>query len=461
MYPFNLQRALAGEKLITRDGRSVSDFSKSNGVSYPYQAKINNSYPKFTHEGRFFTWVESRNDLMMAEQSVKFYGVDGKVFPYYVMAQIEGKWFEVYLKSERIVENNFSAFNVFVESGKWKEITEWPEVTNYFILKHKTATSIEKPVKFYCHKDHKFWSGRECIAVQNEKFSYHHLYGPSDYNVDPNTVTNWKGYIEVGIYIEVTNWPENITNEFILKHKTKTMRPDIKKVFIKQTSEQDFCILKGMFIQAGIDVGDRDFVEAGYCNFFNPEFGKMDSGPVGCLAGFPGYEIFNSLQDYINNVRSGGVRLNSKYEAVFRDGKWHIGCRAFSKEQITAVAELVRTEVTLNNSCIRAKTKEERVKLRNFFKFTGKNVSVLSSYIDRGNDYYWGEKDGMIHGNSTRFKKHAFDNLDDFLSGNYKIWINDCHVEFEKEQIVVTYGGETVIIPNSAILELEKASKNV
>ncbi len=69
---FNAGKALAGAKLITRDGQKATDFGpngRPNNKLYPYQAKIDGNYFTYTSKGRQMFNEESNIDLFLAEEN--------------------------------------------------------------------------------------------------------------------------------------------------------------------------------------------------------------------------------------------------------------------------------------------------------------------------------------------------------------------------------------------------------
>jgi hypothetical protein len=75
MKPFNLERALAGDTVITRDGRGISEFhyfATADNEEYPVFAVIDSEVYGFTTDGKEFTPIngketESDLDLFMGE----------------------------------------------------------------------------------------------------------------------------------------------------------------------------------------------------------------------------------------------------------------------------------------------------------------------------------------------------------------------------------------------------------
>ncbi len=77
MKPFNLERALAGDPVVTRDGRKVIDiyhfkFDKNNR-SVAYQVENNQTIDWATTYGRNNGHLESEFDLFMAPVKRKYY----------------------------------------------------------------------------------------------------------------------------------------------------------------------------------------------------------------------------------------------------------------------------------------------------------------------------------------------------------------------------------------------------
>lgn len=68
MKPFNLEKALAGEKIVTRDGREVTQLTRFSVLgNYPLYAVVNGSLYSFDIDGRWSTGQELTYDLFMAE----------------------------------------------------------------------------------------------------------------------------------------------------------------------------------------------------------------------------------------------------------------------------------------------------------------------------------------------------------------------------------------------------------
>lgn len=71
MKPFNLQKALAGEPVVTRDGRKINDLHYFYTLTRDCKlyGVINNSIMAWTNEGHWLsTGVEQPEDLFMADK---------------------------------------------------------------------------------------------------------------------------------------------------------------------------------------------------------------------------------------------------------------------------------------------------------------------------------------------------------------------------------------------------------
>ena len=74
MKPFNLEEALAGKPVVTRDGRKVTELYlfKTAGTNYSLHVCINKSLESYTQEGKFYnTDRESIHDLFMEEPIIE------------------------------------------------------------------------------------------------------------------------------------------------------------------------------------------------------------------------------------------------------------------------------------------------------------------------------------------------------------------------------------------------------
>lgn len=68
MIDFNLERALAGAKLVTRDGGEVTHFSSTNDLKFPYAFYIGEGRYTVTKEGKLFSNQDTSLDLFMSEE---------------------------------------------------------------------------------------------------------------------------------------------------------------------------------------------------------------------------------------------------------------------------------------------------------------------------------------------------------------------------------------------------------
>lgn len=86
MEKFNLERALAGEPVVTRDGREVTEIHlfKTIKTNYPLIVVVGGDNQEYTEEGKFNINVYSNDDLFMKPKVV------------------EG-WFNVYVNNNGIV----------------------------------------------------------------------------------------------------------------------------------------------------------------------------------------------------------------------------------------------------------------------------------------------------------------------------------------------------------------------
>lgn len=87
MKPFDLQRALAGDKVVTRDGREVRQLHKFDCEGECLAGVLDLSLSTWNKNGQFWgTSEESDDDLFMAPKTVKrwvnFYS-EGDAFYYY------------------------------------------------------------------------------------------------------------------------------------------------------------------------------------------------------------------------------------------------------------------------------------------------------------------------------------------------------------------------------------------
>lgn len=64
--PFDLEKALAGHPLVTKDGLRVKEFSVSPDVDFPFSATYENrDTSSYTHKGTYFIDEISQKDLLL------------------------------------------------------------------------------------------------------------------------------------------------------------------------------------------------------------------------------------------------------------------------------------------------------------------------------------------------------------------------------------------------------------
>lgn len=72
LLPFNLERALAGDKVVTRNGLEVTQLKAFELDSdFRVYAVLNDDVTRWTTEGKFWLFDESSCDLFMAPKTVK------------------------------------------------------------------------------------------------------------------------------------------------------------------------------------------------------------------------------------------------------------------------------------------------------------------------------------------------------------------------------------------------------
>ena len=87
MKPFDLERALAGDKVVTRDGREVTQLTKFNSDADCLAAVVDGELITWGEDGLY--WVKGRDsgfDLFMAPKTVKrwvnFYSPEAGAWDY-------------------------------------------------------------------------------------------------------------------------------------------------------------------------------------------------------------------------------------------------------------------------------------------------------------------------------------------------------------------------------------------
>lgn len=71
MKPFNLERALAGDKVVTRDGREVTQLTKFDCEDDCLAGVLENNAKTWRANGRYTKYEETCLDLFMAPKTVK------------------------------------------------------------------------------------------------------------------------------------------------------------------------------------------------------------------------------------------------------------------------------------------------------------------------------------------------------------------------------------------------------
>lgn len=75
MKPFNLQRALAGDAVITRDGRTptqITYFSDIKNTGYKLYAVLDGGIVSYNSEGKYCDIKQNREDLFMVSDQKEF-----------------------------------------------------------------------------------------------------------------------------------------------------------------------------------------------------------------------------------------------------------------------------------------------------------------------------------------------------------------------------------------------------
>src|SRR5271154_6575118 len=88
--PFDLEKALKGEKVVTRDGREASQFVKMEGIMSPYSVVfvLDKGIKSFREDGRHWgIGNDSSDDLFMAPKErvvwVNFYEANTRLLSVY------------------------------------------------------------------------------------------------------------------------------------------------------------------------------------------------------------------------------------------------------------------------------------------------------------------------------------------------------------------------------------------
>jgi hypothetical protein len=73
MQPFNLEAALAGKPVVTRDGRPVTQITKFKDIVYPVAGVLQGTLFTFRTDGRYTDEGPSKCDLFMKSEPKTFY----------------------------------------------------------------------------------------------------------------------------------------------------------------------------------------------------------------------------------------------------------------------------------------------------------------------------------------------------------------------------------------------------
>lgn len=73
LIPFDLEKAINGEPLITRDGRNVDEFYyfKTSKSNQPLKAVINGTIYEYSLDGKYVTEIICNHDLFMKPKVLK------------------------------------------------------------------------------------------------------------------------------------------------------------------------------------------------------------------------------------------------------------------------------------------------------------------------------------------------------------------------------------------------------
>jgi hypothetical protein len=72
LIPFNLEKALSGAALITRDGRPVTSFRRIKNptqIRYPFEAHVGSGFFCFTEQGTYWILRPDPLDLFISEDA--------------------------------------------------------------------------------------------------------------------------------------------------------------------------------------------------------------------------------------------------------------------------------------------------------------------------------------------------------------------------------------------------------
>lgn len=112
MEKFDLERALAGEPVITRDGREVTEIHlfKTVKTDYPLIVVVGGDNHEYTEEGKFNINVSSNDDLFMKPKVI-----EGWFNVYLVGVKI---WTSSAYESEERAKQNIGNFDTYIKTIK-------------------------------------------------------------------------------------------------------------------------------------------------------------------------------------------------------------------------------------------------------------------------------------------------------------------------------------------------------
>lgn len=396
---FDLDRALAGEKLISRSGYEVTNFRENPGRgSYRYRAEVGVDSCTFTKEGKH--WADSKvsqYDLFMAKpvEEVKFYYSPSKKFwdSNEVIAK-QGLKYSIHLLFDESQDQlNSYSFHQEIEIGDYVEVdpADWPaNVTNSFILKH---------------------INRNIMSRQ-----------------------------------EITKIAVKPTNQ--------TEFDQLWAIF--QLGGQDVGHMKRHGYKAGLNQYWgvlSEFVQGWSGDNWQTHGSVIYDSVADYLNNKP-------TQKYVR-VRLNSNYEAEIYEAEIKDSLVIVGCQQFTFAKIKELAAAINGGVvTIDNSAVFVSNKKQMKRLYNLFQIGGKDVSVMKKSLDLEANGYWGNSSGTIFAQTKgghTSSKHFFICITDFLDavGSSVVRLNsECVAEIGEKETVVTHAGQKIVIPNSAILEL-------
>ena len=122
MKPFDLQKALAGEPVVTRDGREVTQVTSFNAKSaFCLAAVVDGAIVNFTWNGKHSLSSESNHDLFMVAKTVKKEGWVNVYTPDVGYTQV-ARTSHVY-ETEREARSSIVPLGIYIATVK----IEWEE----------------------------------------------------------------------------------------------------------------------------------------------------------------------------------------------------------------------------------------------------------------------------------------------------------------------------------------------